>query len=100
MKISPDAHIRLYRDARLAEVTSFNPQQGCTRLAHPAFSAATVVFNAAGGKNLALDKWLGYLIHQGHNVITMRPANNMISKQSVTISDCDHGFKIRLTLKP
>ncbi len=77
-EISPDAHIRLYRDARLAEVTSFNPQQGCTRLAHPAFPQQQL-FQRSWRQNLALDKWLGYLIHQGHNVITMRPANNMIS---------------------
>ena len=30
-EIEPDAHIRIYNDARLAEVTSFNPDQGFTR---------------------------------------------------------------------
>ena len=34
-EISPDAHIRMYYDAKLAEVTAFNPEQGFTRLAHP-----------------------------------------------------------------
>ena len=33
--VAPDAHIRLYQDARMAEVTAFNCDQGCKRIAHP-----------------------------------------------------------------
>jgi uncharacterized protein YqiB (DUF1249 family) len=32
-EIAPDAHIRIYNDARLAEVTSFDPEQGFKRQA-------------------------------------------------------------------
>ena len=36
---APDAHIRLYRDAHLAEATSYNPAQGFRRTAHHSFSS-------------------------------------------------------------
>lgn len=76
--ISPDAHIRVYLDARLAEVTSFNPEQGFRRLAHPWYPQHQL-FQRTWRQNLALDKWLGYLLHQGHNVVTMQPATEGIA---------------------
>ncbi len=76
-KISPDAHIRMYQDARLAEVTSFNPEQGCKRLAHPWYPHYQL-FQRTWRQNLALDKWLGYLLYQGHSVVTMQPAGDKI----------------------
>ena len=77
-EIAPDAHIRIYHDARLAEVTSFNPDQGFTRLAHPWYPQQQL-FQRTWRQNLALDKWLGYLLHQGHGVVSMRPAADKIS---------------------
>ncbi len=77
-ELSPDAHIRMYQDARLAEVTSFNPEQGFRRLAHPWYPQYQL-FQRTWRQNCALDKWLGYLLHQGHNVNTMQPASDKIS---------------------
>ncbi len=76
-ELSPDAHIRMYQDARLAEVTSFNPEQGCKRLAHPWYPHYQL-FQRTWRQNLALDKWLGYLLYQGHSVVTMQPAGDKI----------------------
>jgi uncharacterized protein YqiB (DUF1249 family) len=78
-ELAPDAHIRLYQDARLAEVTAFNHDQGCRRSAHPWYPHRQL-FQRAWRQNLALDKWLGYLLQQGHSFETMEPA-----------SDCIHG---------
>ena len=76
-ELAPDAHIRMYQDARLAEVTSFNPDQGCRRTAHPWYPQRQL-FQRTWRQNLVLDKWLGYLIQQGHNVATMRAASDCI----------------------
>ncbi len=78
-ELSPDAHIRVYRDARMAEVTAFDHDQGCRRSAHPWYPHRQL-FQRTWRQNRALDKWLGYLLHQGHSLATMRPA-----------SDCIHG---------
>lgn len=79
-EIAPDAHIRMYHDARLAEVTSFNPDQGFKRLAHPWYPTQQL-FQRTWRQNLALDKWLGYLLHQGHSVVSMQPVNDKISEK-------------------
>jgi uncharacterized protein YqiB (DUF1249 family) len=71
---APDAHIRLYRDAHLAEATSYNPGQGFRRTAHPAYPAKHLLAEA-WRRNRALDRWLDYLLRQGHSVETMRPAD-------------------------
>jgi len=77
-QLAPDAHIRMYHDAKLAEVTSFNPDQGFTRTAHPAFPQQQLL-QRSWRQNLALDKWMGYLLHQGHGIDTMQISNNKIS---------------------
>ena len=106
LEIAPDAHIRVYNDARLAEVTSFDHEQGFERPAHdcaqsedphpgnPAdFSNGTrshptshssrfqplQVLHHSWRTNQALDKWLSYLLHQGHGLSTMHPASDRIS---------------------
>ncbi|MFT5138959.1 MAG: hypothetical protein ACI9CB_000589 [Rhodothermales bacterium] len=85
-ELAPDAHIRLYQDARMAEVTSFNPDQGCRRTASP-FYPHRQLFQKNWRQNLALDKWLGYLLQQGHNVTSMRPSNDCIEdKRAVKIT--------------
>ena len=86
-EIAPDAHIRMYTDARLAEVTSFDPDQGFKRLAHPLFPQYQV-FQRNWQQNQALDKWLGYLLHQGHGINSMRPAGQRIGeKQTNSIKE-------------
>ena len=72
--IAPDAHIRLYQDVRMAEVTAFNADQGCRRSAHPWYPHRQL-FQRIWRENLALDKWLGYLLQQGHSMETMRPTS-------------------------
>jgi uncharacterized protein YqiB (DUF1249 family) len=86
-EIAPDAHIRLYNDARLAEVTSFNPAQGFTRKAHPSYPSQQL-FQLCWRQNQALDKWLSYLLHQGHSITTMQPTDDRISgKQVIPIKE-------------
>ncbi|HKJ16174.1 MAG TPA: DUF1249 domain-containing protein [Xanthomonadales bacterium] len=71
-RFSPNAHIRHYHDARLAEATSFNPEQGCGRMAEPGIPTRPMM-QIAWRRNRALDRWLDYLITQGHSLATMVP---------------------------
>ena len=70
---APDAHIRLNQDAHLAEATSYNTGQGCTRTAHPSYPPRQLLAQA-WRRNRALDRWLDYLLKQGHSLATMKPA--------------------------
>lgn len=76
-ELAPDAHIRLYHDVRMAEVTAFDPGQGFRRSANPWYPARQLL-QRIWRQNLALDKWLGYLLMQGHSLATMRPASKCI----------------------
>ena len=76
---SPDAHIRFYLDAHIAEATSFNTGQGCARTAHPSYPPRQLL-QQAWRRNRALDRWLDYLLKQGHSVATMRPARRSINE--------------------
>lgn len=105
-EIAPDAHIRVYNDARMAEVTSFDSEQGFKRQApgqgspldllgirqsgladgsNPSQLPTVTLFTPAQiiqrswRKNQALDKWLGYLLHQGHSLTSMQPASDKIT---------------------
>lgn len=87
---APDAHVRFYHDAHIAEATSFSVKQGCTRTAHPAFPPSQMLQHA-WRLNRALDRWLDYLLRQGHSVNTMKPASGSIAdkisqQEFVTIS--------------
>jgi uncharacterized protein YqiB (DUF1249 family) len=82
---SPEAHIRFYHDARLAEATSFNSDQGCTRTAHPAYPPKQLL-QKSWRRNRALDRWLDYLLRQGHSVATMLPARDRIHTKSFSKS--------------
>jgi uncharacterized protein YqiB (DUF1249 family) len=73
---APDAHIRFYHDAHIAEATSFNVGQGCVRTAHPSFPIRQIMLQA-WRRNRALDRWLDYLLKQGHSVTTMRAASEL-----------------------
>ncbi len=76
---APDAHVRFYHDARVAEATSFNLAQGCSRTAHPAYPSRQLM-QQAWRRNRALDRWLDYLLRQGHSVETMRAARESIAQ--------------------
>ncbi len=71
VKFAPDAHIRCYHDARLAEVTSFDCEQACRRSYFPAFPNRQAM-QKAWRENRALDRWLDYLLRQGHSVETLK----------------------------
>jgi uncharacterized protein YqiB (DUF1249 family) len=77
---APDAHIRFYHDAHIAEATSFNLGQGCSRTAHPSYPPRQIL-QQAWRRNRVLDRWLDYLLKQGHSVVTMRPAGHPIAEK-------------------
>jgi uncharacterized protein YqiB (DUF1249 family) len=77
---APDAHIRFYHDAHIAEATSFNLKQGCIRTAHPSYPPKQIL-QQAWRRNRALDRWLDYLLKQGHSVVTMQAAEHRIAAE-------------------
>ena len=110
VEIAPDAHIRIYNDAHMAELTAFDPIQGFNRQAHgPGRSSGLLIANQGDGlrgsrthrpassawfphllefqrtwrQNRALDKWLSYLLHQGHSITSMQPASDKINGKQV-----------------
>jgi uncharacterized protein YqiB (DUF1249 family) len=101
-EIAPDAHIRVYNDARLAEATSFDSVQGFNRHTNDHGQPAAPGGRSAGDprahllspsswlsplhslqrhwrQNAALDKWLSYLLHQGHSLSSMQPTDEKIN---------------------
>jgi uncharacterized protein YqiB (DUF1249 family) len=82
---APDAHIRFYHDAHMAEATSFDTGQGCTRTAHPAYPPRQLLQHA-WRLNRTLDRWLDYVLKQGHSVVTMRPAGRSIRGEGVQVA--------------
>jgi uncharacterized protein len=70
---NPNAHIRVYHDARMAEATAFSPEQGIHRLAGPELPLHGLVVRN-WRLNRALLKWLDYLLAQGHSATTLKPA--------------------------
>ena len=78
-RYAPDAHIRFYHDARMAEATSFDCVQACSRDTHPAYPARQMM-QRAWRKNRALERWLDYLLKQGHSMITMCPARQAMAQ--------------------
>jgi uncharacterized protein YqiB (DUF1249 family) len=106
LEIAPDAHIRVYNDARLAEATSFDQVQGFKRqaplsgvsprhlrsngsrplndsrnhlLSTSSWLSPLQLIQRSWRQNAALDKWLGYLLHQGHSLASMQPASEKIN---------------------
>ncbi|MEM9531473.1 MAG: DUF1249 domain-containing protein [Pseudomonadota bacterium] len=70
----PDAHLRVYHDAQLAEATHCYPGT----VSQPLFGALVSVADVKDHRwkmNRLLDKWLEFLIQQGHGLSTMRPAS-------------------------
>jgi uncharacterized protein YqiB (DUF1249 family) len=80
-RYAPEAHIRFYHDARIAEATSFSIEQGCRRTAHPEIPTRQLA-QRAWRENKALDRWLDYLLRQGHSVDTMKPATHAAGEGS------------------
>jgi len=78
---APDAHVRFYHDAHMAEVTSFTTWQGCRRTAHPSYPPRQLL-QRAWQRNRAMDRWLDYLLKQGHSVATMHAASTPIQESN------------------
>jgi uncharacterized protein YqiB (DUF1249 family) len=72
----PNAHIRVYHDARMAEATAFSPEQGIQRFAGPELPMHGLVVRN-WRLNKALLKWLDYLLGQGHSAQTFKPAEEI-----------------------
>jgi len=72
----PNAHIRVYHDARMAEATSFSPEQGIERFAGPDLPVRGLV-ERSWRMNRALLKWLEYLLAEGHSATTMQAAEEL-----------------------
>jgi uncharacterized protein YqiB (DUF1249 family) len=85
---APDAHIRFYRDAHLAEATSYNTGQGCVRTAHPSYPPKHLL-RQAWRRNRALDRWLDYLLRQGHSLVTMKPAPEPLDAENQRIDTAE-----------
>jgi uncharacterized protein YqiB (DUF1249 family) len=69
----PDAHLRIYHDARMAEMTHCYPGN----VSRPLFGSLVPVSDVVEHRwrvNSFLDKWLDYLLRQGHGLNTIRPA--------------------------
>ena len=64
--VAPNAHLRIYHDARLAEVTSFSDLQGIRRYSGPWLPARHVYYRQYK-QNRAMLKWLEYLHDLGHS---------------------------------
>jgi uncharacterized protein len=73
---NPNAHIRVYHDARMAEATAFSPEQGIQRLAGPELPQNGLVVRN-WRLNRALLKWLDYLLSQGHCAASLRPVEDV-----------------------
>ncbi len=73
VSLDPDAHIRLYHDAQVAEATHCYPGS----VSQPLFGALVPVSDVVEHRwrmNVFLDKWLQYLLDQGHGKGTVKSA--------------------------
>ncbi|MEZ5462315.1 DUF1249 domain-containing protein [Dokdonella sp.] len=69
----PSARIRMYRDARVAEVLHYHSDQRLERALGPLPPARTV-FERRVRKSSFLNRWLEYLAEQGHSIGTLEQA--------------------------
>jgi uncharacterized protein YqiB (DUF1249 family) len=75
MSPDPDAHIRIYHDARLAEATHCYPGT----VSQPLFGSLVPISDVVEHRwrtNLFFDRWLGYLLGQGHGLNSLRQASS------------------------
>ena len=73
---NPNAYIRIYHDAHMAEATAFSPEQGIARFAGPDLPIHGQVVRS-WRLNRALVKWLDYLLDQGHGASTFHPLDEI-----------------------
>jgi uncharacterized protein len=63
--LEPDVDVRVYRDAMLAEALRVGPHAHCAVL-HDLDRELGPMIEGRWGRNLLLNKWLSYLLAQGH----------------------------------
>lgn len=69
----PSANIRMYRDARMAEVLHYHADRRLENAIGPLPPAHTI-FERRVRKSSFLNRWLEYLAGQGHSIGTLEPA--------------------------
>lgn len=74
--LDPDAYIRVYHDARLAEATYCRHGDVLRQLAG-AWPPASDMVRQRWRMNLFLDKWLAYLLHEGYGFEQMRQVQRL-----------------------
>lgn len=72
-ELAPSAHLRMYRDAHMAEVLHYHADE---RLAHALgpLPPAKTLFQRRVRMNSFLNRWLEYLAEQGHSIGTLDTA--------------------------
>lgn len=73
-ELAPSAHLRMYRDAHMAEVMHYHADPRLERELGP-LPAARTLFQRRVRMNSFLNRWLEYLAEQGHSVGTLEPAD-------------------------
>ena len=71
----PSANIRMYRDARMAEVLSYHSDLRLERVIGPLPPARTI-FERRVRQSSFLNRWLEYLAEQGHSIGTLEAADS------------------------
>lgn len=72
-ELAPSAHLRLYHDAKLAEVLHCHTDKRLAQMIGPLPPAKTV-FQRRMRMSSFLNRWLEYLAEQGHSIGTLEPA--------------------------
>ncbi|MBX3698845.1 MAG: DUF1249 domain-containing protein [Dokdonella sp.] len=75
----PSARIRMYRDARMAEVLHYHADLRLEQALGPLPPARTI-FERRVRKSSFLNRWLEYLAAQGHSIGTLMPAPGVAPK--------------------
>lgn len=71
----PDMEVRLFHDARLAEVLACGMHPRSLNFGEFDFESSSAV-EARWARNLFLNKWLDYLLTHGHGFVTARRPRN------------------------
>ena len=75
----PSARIRMYRDARMAEVLHYHADLRLEQALGPLPPARTI-FERRVRKSSFLNRWLEYLAAQGHSIGTLMPTPGVAPK--------------------
>ncbi len=77
----PSANIRMYRDARMAEVLHYHSDLRLERAIGPLPPARTI-FERRVRQSSFLNRWLEYLAEQGHSIGTLEKAPAVPAEQT------------------